>query len=195
MESLFTLMRSTRDPEVSRADVVPTAQPLWRLHNHRQTALRNLKREDDVIHKMARAEHFKQAQRSLDEAAKAHADQIKNQARERTHRTLTEISEKVKRDPHAAYRSLKHVAPWSPAPRVCLRSPCGRILTESEGLAELKRHSLSIFSSHPPLASGLAQAGQKQSVKRHSLYKAGKGSTTRLCPSINVSPLRFNCGK
>ena len=100
-----------RDPEVSCADVVPTAQPLRRLHNHRQTALRNLKREDDVIHKMARTEHFKQAQRTLEEAAKAH--QIKHQARERTHRTLTEISEKVKRDPHAAYRSLKHVAPWS----------------------------------------------------------------------------------
>ena len=144
----------TRDPEVSCADAVPTARPLWQLHNQRQTALRNLKRESDVINKMARTEHYKKAQRSLDEAAKAHATQIKNQARERTHRTLTEISEKVKRDPRAAYRSLKHVAPWSPAPRVCLRSPDGRILTESEGLAELKRHSLSIFSSHPPLASG-----------------------------------------
>ena len=158
-----------RDPEVSRADVAPSAQPLWQLYNHRQTALRNLKREDDVIHKMARTEHFKQAQRSLEEAAKAHAIQIKNQAREKTHRTLTEISEKVKRDPHAAYRSLKHVAPWSPAPRVCLRSPCGRILTESEGLAELKRHSLSIFSSHPPLASGAGQALPR--LDRSSLSK------------------------
>ena len=107
---------------------------------------------------MARAEHLKHTQRSLDEAAKAHANQVRSQARERTYRTLTEISEKVKRDPHSAYRSLKHVAPWSPAPRVCLKSPCGRILSESEGLAELKRHSLSIFSSHPPLTEGPSQA-------------------------------------
>ena len=158
-----------RDPGAGTSDAAPTAQPLWRLHNNRQTALRNLRREDDVINKMARTEHLKQAQRSLDEAAKTHALQIKNQARERTHRTLTEISEKVKRDPHAAYRSLKHVAPWSPAHRVCLRSPCGRILTESEGLAELKRHSLSIFSSHPPLASGVGQALPK--LDKSSLAK------------------------
>ena len=179
----------SQEREESCTNIGPTAQPLWQLHSQRQTALRNLKREEDVISKMARSEHFKQAQRSLNEAAKEHASQVKKQARAKTHQTLNEISEKVKRDPRAAYRSLKHVAPWSPAPRVYLRSPCGRILTESEGLAELKKHSLSILSSHPPLTEGAGQALPK--LDRRSLSKGiasikpEKTATVtiwRLCP-------------
>ena len=184
------------DQEDRRTREEPTAQPLWQLHSQRRTALRNLKREEDSISKIARSEHLKQAQRSLDEAAKTHADQVKKQAQARTHRTLREISEKVRKDPHAAYRSLKHVAPWSRERKVCLRSSSGRIVTESEGLAELKRHSLSIFSSHPPLSEGtgtsLPQLDRKSLAKGIASIKPEKAvpqasapaSMYRLCASV-----------
>ena len=71
----------SHEQEDSRTSVAPTAQPLWQLHSQRQTALRNLKREDDPISKMARSEHLKQTQRSLDEAAKEHANQVKTRSK------------------------------------------------------------------------------------------------------------------
>ena len=132
----------------------------------------------------------------LEEAAKTHADQVKKKAKARTHQTLREISDKVRQDPHAAYRSLKHVAPWCPEPKVCLRSSSGRILTESEGLAELKRHSLSIFSSHPSLPEGmgisLPQLDRKSLSKGIASIKPEKAapqgsapaSMYRLCASV-----------
>ena len=196
LEQAKTFRHPDKNSDKGPLDTAPTAQPLWQLHSRRQIAMQNLRREEDPISKLARSEHLKNIQQSLDEASKEHALQVKKKSQARLHHTLREVSDKVIKDPHSAYRSLKHVTPWAPEPKVCLRSSDGRILSEQEGLEELKKHSLSIFSSHPPLPAGTGTP--LPSLDRKSLSKgiasikpekavpqgSAPASMYRLCSSV-----------